>query len=262
MGPATPPLSRETLDEDTRHLLAQLPGVSSADRDRIVAQVVEANLPLARVLALRYAGSSAAAHDVDAITRAALVETALRYRPDAREPFLVSTIPVLRRRCKSWGRQHAHRRALPRPLRRLAQSLPHDPHAVGEARATVRTFGAALPGDVVDDAQLLVSELVGNAVRHGGEEIRLEVLEELTDESRAEDLLTVRVYDDGPDLPARPLEPSRADMVGGRGLRLIDRLAVRWGIEPDQDGRGKTVWCSLDTGRNRPQLDGDAPGDR
>jgi|GEM_PF-1324872 len=262
MGRATPPLSRETLDRDTRRLLAQLPGAGIARRDQLIAEVVEANTPVARVLTLRYAGPAATPQDVDAITRAALVETARRYAPQGREPFLVSAIPVIRRRCKRWSRERAQRRPLRRPLRRLARALPHDPHAVGEARAAVRTFGAALPGNVVDDAQLLVSELVGNAVRHGGDQITLEVLEELPNGALAEDLLTVRVYDDGPDLPARPVQESAADVVGGRGLRMIDRLALRWGVEPAQDGHGKTVWCSLATGRTNARPGADEPEDR
>ena len=88
----------------------------------------------------------------------------------------------------------------------------------------------------LDDATLLVSELVTNAVRYGPEEgpIRLIVS---GDEART------RFTDH--DLGLGPLPEMRAEddpTPGGHGLRLVDALADRWGVE-----RGSTrVWFEFD----------------
>ena len=88
----------------------------------------------------------------------------------------------------------------------------------------------------VDDATLLVSELVTNAVKYGPEEgqIRLIVGE---DGERTR----YTVHDAG----LGPLPEMRAQddpEPGGHGLRLVDAVADRWGVE-----RGSTrVWFELD----------------
>ena len=89
-----------------------------------------------------------------------------------------------------------------------------------------------------DDAILLVSELVTNAVKYGPEhgEIRLIVAE--TDST-----MRVTVHDTGagplPEMRPRDRLPHEG---GGHGLRLVDRVADRWGVE-----RGSTrVWFELD----------------
>jgi anti-sigma regulatory factor (Ser/Thr protein kinase) len=87
-----------------------------------------------------------------------------------------------------------------------------------------------------DDATLLVSELVTNAVKYGPEEetIRLIV-------GHGEDRTRFTVHD----LGLGPLPEMRAESdpaPGGHGLRLVDALADRWGVE-----RGSTrVWFELD----------------
>lgn len=90
-------------------------------------------------------------------------------------------------------------------------------------------------GHHADTVELLVSELVGNAVRHtGARTFGLRMLRrrgwirvEVRDPSRALPCL----------LPVRPLD------VGGRGLFLVDTLADRWGV--DLQARGKTTWFEL-----------------
>jgi anti-sigma regulatory factor (Ser/Thr protein kinase) len=97
---------------------------------------------------------------------------------------------------------------------------------------TLRGWGHA--GSLLDDAQLLVTELATNAVLHArssfsvvvrseGAGVRISVL----DRSRVTPIMR------DPD----PLASS------GHGLRLVDALAVNWGVEPN--GGGKTVWAEL-----------------
>jgi anti-sigma regulatory factor (Ser/Thr protein kinase) len=107
-----------------------------------------------------------------------------------------------------------------------------------EARDRVREFADPLGPERSEDAVLLISELVTNAVKYGPEhgEIRLIVG---TDKDRMR--FTVHDTGAGP-LPAmRPLE-RLPHQGGGHGLRLVDRVSDRWGVE-----RGSTrVWFELD----------------
>ncbi|MBA3742548.1 ATP-binding protein [Sporichthya sp.] len=91
-------------------------------------------------------------------------------------------------------------------------------------------------GRVCEDAALLVSELVTNAVRHGAPPIVLEV------RCGGAQTLEVRVRDGG---PGQPLLGNLADLdrEGGRGVALIDLLSEAWGTETDPSG--KTVWFRL-----------------
>ena len=85
--------------------------------------------------------------------------------------------------------------------------------------------------EVVDDAVLLVSELVTNSVLHGGPPVVVAVdCDEAT--------LQVRVRDGSPTLPA-PRDAASAD-ENGRGLALVAEMSADWGVDTEEDG--KHVW--------------------
>jgi len=114
------------------------------------------------------------------------------------------------------------------------------PTAVREARALVRrqveSWGLADPDDLTDTAELLVSELVTNAFLHSaGSRIRLTL-------TAAHGVLRCEVSDVGHRVPRVRAAGSGKS---GRGMFLVDALALRWGCE--QDGTGKTVWFELGT---------------
>jgi anti-sigma regulatory factor (Ser/Thr protein kinase) len=90
--------------------------------------------------------------------------------------------------------------------------------------------------DVMEIAELLVSELVTNAVTHGSGPVVLSI--DCTDT-----LLTVTVSDESPEHPK--LQPERLMAVDGRGVRMIEALAGAWGVRPRRAGVGKEVWFSL-----------------
>ncbi|CAL9540122.1 SpoIIE family protein phosphatase [Streptomyces sp. enrichment culture] len=145
---------------------------------------------------------------------------------------------------------------------RADATLTGSPLAPGSARAVVRAALAewtahALPGTehltarAGDDAELIASELVTNAVVHAGTEVRLTC--RLEDGTGA---LVVEVSDRHPARPPRDGEPETAPHLVpefGRGLRLVAALCEVWGVtyRPGE----KTVWARLRPG-GRPEAEG------
>ena len=87
-----------------------------------------------------------------------------------------------------------------------------------------------------DDAGLLVTELVANVVDHVGGEAAFTV--ELT---LSDTWLRIGVVDSSANRPVvRPLQP---DSPRGRGMRLVEAIADRWGVDDHRDG--KRVWFEL-----------------
>jgi len=119
-----------------------------------------------------------------------------------------------------------------------AWRLPSELIAVREARQHVADACQDLPVETVDDARLLVTELVANALTHGSGAVHLVVARD------AEGGLRVEVLDEGLDLPA-VAEP-RSLPERGSGLRLVEALASSWGVAPRTGGQvGKRVWFTL-----------------
>ncbi|NEB04488.1 SpoIIE family protein phosphatase [Streptomyces sp. SID13726] len=90
--------------------------------------------------------------------------------------------------------------------------------------------------DLTDSVELLVSEVVTNAVRYATRPVTLRLLRT--------DVLRCEVGDDVPQLPR--LRQARATDEGGRGLYLVNRLARRWGAT--RLSTGKVVWFELNRG--------------
>ncbi|MEU9620096.1 MULTISPECIES: SpoIIE family protein phosphatase [unclassified Streptomyces] len=112
--------------------------------------------------------------------------------------------------------------------------LPREPRSVGRARELARDQLIAWGLDeLVDTTELLVSELVTNALRYGEGEIRLRLLRDRT--------LVCEVWDAGLVQPRR--RRARDTDEGGRGLQLVGLLSVAWGSR--RTPRGKTVWFEL-----------------
>lgn len=93
-------------------------------------------------------------------------------------------------------------------------------------------------GHLAEAADLLISELVTNAVLHGTEPAFLAIY---TDREADGGLLFVEVEDAKPDAP--DLRVGDDDAESGRGLVLVDAIAEDWGC--DRVETGKRVWASL-----------------
>lgn len=116
--------------------------------------------------------------------------------------------------------------------------LPSRPESAAAARrltqsVVLRHWG--LSAQLAEHAVLLVSELVGNAVRHtGARSFGLRML-------RRRGWLRIEVRDPSRGLPC--LMPVHELDVSGRGLFLVDKLSDRWGV--DLLARGKTTWFEM-----------------
>ncbi|GBQ01006.1 ATP-binding protein [Streptomyces spongiicola] len=134
-------------------------------------------------------------------------------------------------------------------------AVPHGPAGVGEARHRMREQlrRSGVSDSVVDDAVLILSELLSNACRHGRP---LGQHTEIGDgDIRAawrldpSGGLTVEVTDGGG--PTRPV-PSTPSVTahGGRGLSIISALARDWGVRDSAAGE-VTVWALVTDGHRR-----------
>ena len=114
-------------------------------------------------------------------------------------------------------------------------SVPEARHWLGG-----RCAAADVPAAARAVAELLTTELVGNAVVHGSGPVRITL--EIGDAG-----ITVGVSDSHPGLPV--LRHVGAEATGGRGVALVDTLSTNWGTTPAAEGLpGKTVWFTLAAG--------------
>lgn len=111
-------------------------------------------------------------------------------------------------------------------------------------RLAVDALIGSADGDVIDDAAIVVTELVTNALLHGAPPAQLVVRVDTAGNVRVE------VSDASTVLPVR-VRQDRESMTG-RGLKLVEASAERWGVQ--RQPVGKTVWAEL-----RPGAGGTAP---
>ncbi|MDT0399509.1 MULTISPECIES: SpoIIE family protein phosphatase [Streptomyces] len=126
----------------------------------------------------------------------------------------------------------ARTRAL--PADRIAEwTVPADPAAVGEVRAAVtRKLAEWGLDELAFSTELILSELVTNALRYGGSPIRVRML--------CERHLICEVYDSSSTSPH--LRYATMTDEGGRGLFLVAQLAERWGTR--YLPAGKVIWAA------------------
>lgn len=124
--------------------------------------------------------------------------------------------------------------------------LPPGPAAAGAARRFARAALDAWHLDgAVDTVELVVSELVTNAIRHAGPPAAGAPVWLVLDWGG--DVIRVEVHDGDARHTPTPNPPQVDELAeGGRGLALIQALGLRWGCGPVR--AGKAVWCELPTG--------------
>jgi len=120
--------------------------------------------------------------------------------------------------------------------------IPRDPTAPSAARRAIERLNDRIAPEVVPDVKLLVSELITNSVKYGGNgEVTLKV--EYDDPRK----LRIEVIDQG--VGFVPIARDRpATEVGGWGLHLVQTLSDRWGVY-----EGSThVWFEIDRTGDAP----------
>src|SRR3954471_6547829 len=115
----------------------------------------------------------------------------------------------------------------------MSLTLPRSFDAAGLARTAIAPLTEQIPEDRRADFNLLVSELVNNAVVHGTGRIELQA-------ERRGGALWAQVSDDGPGFEAA-LSAVKHPRAGGWGLHLLDALAERWGMAESST----RVWFEL-----------------
>jgi PAS domain S-box-containing protein len=126
------------------------------------------------------------------------------------------------------------------PDRIVCWDLPTDPSVVADARArAARQLADWGLEDITDTTELLVSELVTNAIRHAHDPVQLRII--------LDGVLSCEVFDGSSSAP----QLRRADRYDedGRGLMLVAQLAERWGTR--HTGSGKIIWAQQPLPRAR-----------
>jgi anti-sigma regulatory factor (Ser/Thr protein kinase) len=122
---------------------------------------------------------------------------------------------------------------------RYEVDLALDPDSAAEARRALGEVSDHLTPRKLEDARLLVSELVTNAIRHAGldddDVIKLVVV-------TGDRALRIEVCDPGPGFEVSEPQPDPA-RPSGWGLYLVRELSDRWGVEHTEQTR---VWFELD----------------
>ena len=125
--------------------------------------------------------------------------------------------------------------------RLIALGLPGTPESVPIARRRVRAaLGLHGLGDFAEDAEIITSELVANAVQHACQDGTKTIGVILT-HARTPAAVTVAVSDSSPQLPVRRDRPAGGEQ--GRGLQIIEALSAHWGWR--RGGSGKVVFAVL-----------------
>ena len=125
--------------------------------------------------------------------------------------------------------------------RLIALALPGTPESVPIARRRVRAaLGLHGLGNFTEDAEIITSELVANAVQHACQDGTKTIGVILT-HAGTPAAVTVAVSDSSPQVPVRPDTPAGGEQ--GRGLQIVEALSTRWGWRPE-DG-GKVVFTVL-----------------
>lgn len=116
------------------------------------------------------------------------------------------------------------------------RSFRHTPESVAAARRFVAELLAhdGATAELVETAQLLVSELATNCIRHTDSGFELRV-------SSRRGEIRIEATDFGAGMPA--LRSPQLRDPSGRGLRIVDMLSSAWGVKRGRSG--KTVWFTL-----------------
>lgn len=115
------------------------------------------------------------------------------------------------------------------------RTFPHEPQSVPAARRFATSVLSGASPDTLEAVELMVSELATNCIRHTNSGFDLTIMRSGPD-------IRVEASDHAGGTPTMG-SPAPTDL-SGRGLKIVDMLAARWGVRPDSP-KGKTVWFTI-----------------
>ncbi|WP_354642909.1 ATP-binding protein [Kitasatospora camelliae] len=129
---------------------------------------------------------------------------------------------------------------LPEVTAESAIWLPRRERSANKARVQLRRFLADVEGGELyrDVGELLLTELVTNAVRHACVPPGRLIFARF---ALTSGLLRIEVHDASSELPV--IKTADGDDEAGRGLCLVEQLSTAWGCHLREGGIGKAVWC-------------------
>ncbi|MDQ1361545.1 MAG: hypothetical protein QOJ44_1922 [Acidimicrobiaceae bacterium] len=119
---------------------------------------------------------------------------------------------------------------------RMQRHLAGVPASVAQARRFAIEALGDLPGDIVNDVAVMVSELATNALVHAATSFTVSV-------DRRERMVHVEVTDVGSGIPTRR-SPGETE-AHGRGLAIVEELSDQWGTSHPAGDIGKSVWFTI-----------------
>jgi serine phosphatase RsbU (regulator of sigma subunit)/anti-sigma regulatory factor (Ser/Thr protein kinase) len=130
---------------------------------------------------------------------------------------------------------------------RVCIDLDNRPDAARVGRWFVESQVVERSAGLVDDAAIVIAELLANAKQHGRPPVSVCV-------TGAGARIRLEVSDGSPRSPVRP--SSNPHNMTGRGMALVTAVSAQWGLEREAGG-GKTVWAELELGRSAGEDDVD-----
>ncbi|MFL5863351.1 MAG: ATP-binding protein [Solirubrobacteraceae bacterium] len=118
---------------------------------------------------------------------------------------------------------------------RWMRTFPAAPQSVRAARRFTTDTLSSTAAATVEAAELMVSELATNCIRHEGTSFRVTILGSTRE-------IRIEVTDSGSGTPA--MRSPGPDEPNGRGLQIVNMLSASWGVEAERPA-GKTVWFTM-----------------
>lgn len=141
---------RTARSNQTNQLLGQAQTADRAERQRLLDEVVVANVEVARSIARRYRNRGIPLEDLEQVACLALVRAANRFEPDKAEDFLTYAVPTISGEVKRYFRDHGWAVRPPRRVQEVQALLAQDAKRSGGARETPEQIADRLSISVED----------------------------------------------------------------------------------------------------------------
>lgn len=148
-------LSRNERDARTASLIEDLGKAKGGKRDRLLARLIEVNMPVAKMLARHYSGRGIPVADLEQVAYLGLVAAAKRYDPSRGSDFLAYAVPTVKGELRKHFRDAGWTVRPPRRLQELQARLWS-----AEAALTQRLQRSPTPSEIADHLDVEVDQVI------------------------------------------------------------------------------------------------------